>query len=417
MILYVALLRDHLRYSSTTFGDTFSVKKALKYLGNNFSRELQLVLLIFIFTRIALTLTGVMARILLQPLQKTGGSKYLWNYHKTLWLDIWSVWDSGWYLHIAQHWYDLSAKLVLPRMVGEGQSVLPYFPLYPALMKLTGAIFGSHYLGGIIISNLAIIIAGVLLYRLAKIRYSNEAIAENSVYFLFLFPTAFIFSGVFTESLFLALLIACFYYAEQDKWHLVGILGFMLSLTRPLGVVTVLPLAWEYLRRKDFNIYNIKINILYLGFLPAGLLLFAVYNYYLSGDFLAFTHHQKYWGRNLVNPFSVILKCLGENTHPSVIFTNVFIITILFILSAFIRYIGIGYWLLGIYSLLIPLASVNTATSFLAMTRFAIVIFPLYLLLGMLHERQHLTTAIMSMLAIMQGFLMVFWSNGFMLII
>jgi len=98
-------------------------------------------------------------------------------------------------------------------------------------MRGLGQIIGDVDLAGIVISNVSLLIACIILYRLAKLD-ADEAFALRSVKFMMLFPTAFIYSGIFTESLFLALALGCFYYSRLGKWYLVGILGFCLTLTR-----------------------------------------------------------------------------------------------------------------------------------------------------------------------------------------
>jgi hypothetical protein len=64
--------------------------------------EVKYTLLLFITTRLALTLIGVMARISLEPYH---GKYYVWSFSPRLWLDIWGVWDTGWYVNIATNGY------------------------------------------------------------------------------------------------------------------------------------------------------------------------------------------------------------------------------------------------------------------------------------------------------------------------
>jgi len=393
------------------------MNKALAYFRAKVPADVRLVLLLFVVTRAALTAIGVMSRIILAPLQKREAWVYLWQYHKQLWLDIWSVWDSGWYLHVAEHWYDLSASPTLPRMLEKGQSAIAFFPLYPALVKAVGTVLGSIYVGALVVSNVSLIFAGIFLYRLVRLRFGSDETARGAVKYLFVFPTAFILSGVFTESLFLALLVGCFYYAERRKWLVTGVLGLLLSLTRSLGALAIIPLAWEYLRAREFKPGKVRLDALWLLLVPAGTLLFALYNYHLTGDWLAFAHVQKYWGRVTVNPLTAVVDYLGKSSHPYVVFPVCFTIAVLLGLTIFIRRIGLGYWALGMYSMLVPLSSVAQWSLLPPMSRFALAVFPLYILLGMLHGRRHLDAAATALLATMQGFLMVFWVNGLLLVV
>lgn len=181
-----------------------------------------------------------------------------------------------------------------------GHANYAFFPLYPMCMRFLGSVIKDNYLSGLIISNVCLLVSCVFLYKLVELD-ENKDTALRSVKYLFLFPTAYILSGVFTESLFLALALACFYYARKGNWFLVGILGFALSLTRSVGVFIILPVLYEYLKSKSLDR-----DIFYLLLIPLGLILFMIYNYYLTGDFLAFVHIQSAWGRHLANPLKTI---------------------------------------------------------------------------------------------------------------
>ena len=109
--------------------------------------------------------------------------------------------------------------------------------------------------------------------------------------------------------MYLTLALMCFYYARKSKWHLVGITEFFLSLTRSIGVLVVLPLLCKFLmqflkEKKDIisfkNHRGMILPLFYLSFIPLGTISFMIYNYYLTGDFLAFVHAQGMGGRHAV---------------------------------------------------------------------------------------------------------------------
>ncbi|MEA5466138.1 hypothetical protein [Leptothoe sp. PORK10 BA2] len=209
---------------------------------------LRYVLLLFIGSRVALTIIGLFSTDLLD---RGYGKQFSWSQYA--WLDIWGVWDSFWYMDIAQNGYSIVGAIART----PDQTNFPFFPLYPGLMHLLGRITGGeYYLAGIVISNVALVVAGYLLYKLVEID-SGHTTALRSVKYLFLYPVAFIFSGVFTESLYLCLTLLCFYLARRQKWWLAGIAGAFLSATRILGVLIVLPLAFEYCRNIDFKVRNL----------------------------------------------------------------------------------------------------------------------------------------------------------------
>ncbi len=354
-------------------------------------------------TRIAITLIGVISSLILSP--RYPKPEHFSNH---VWLDIWGVWDTGWYMSIAKNGYCATVS-TQPDIVN--QANYAFFPLYPMLMKILGAVVGDPFLAGIIISNIALLAGCFYLYRLALMD-SDEPTALDSVKYLLIFPTAFILSSVFTESLFLVLLAASFYYARKGNWLAAGTLGFFLALTRSLGVLMVIPLAYEYLRTNK----TFRRDFCFLFLIPLGTAVFAVYNYFLTGDFLAFAHVQAAWGHRLFNPFRVLWDGLFStklfNARSHAIFSAGYTIVVLALFIIFPGRIRFSYWLTGIILIFIPLCS-----GLQSLPRYILVIFPLYILLAQISRRGYINQAITIILAILQGFLMVFWSIGSPLII
>lgn len=368
------------------------------------------ILCLFITTRILLTMIGIASRILLKglPHAQYNGSPHLG-------LSIWGVWDTGWYMDIAKNGYSIPDSIPPSYTSQENWA---FFPLYPLLMRIIGSVFGNrYYIAGLLISNISLIIASFLLYYLIRSYYSRK-IALNSVKFLYLFPTSFIFSGVFTEALYLALTLACFLFSQKKNYLLVGISGFFLALTRTLGVLIFIPVLYELLKTHKFKITEIKFKILYLMLIPLGLVLFAIYNYQLTGDFFAFKNIQNVpgWNRNITN-FLVILMngfqqgLIDDINIRIIVELSITVISLLFLLI-FCRKIKFSFLLFAIYSILIPLS-----TSLDSMPRYILPVFPLYLILAKLSNSKFIDQLIMIVMSFIQGVLMVFWSYGMAIII
>lgn len=377
------------------------------------SRELHFVLLLFVATRAALTLIGVGSRFMIDRLQPRR-DWYAFRYYKETWLDIWSSWDSGWYLDIAYNGYSTTLQSELPRFAREGHANYAFFPLYPMLMKGIGFVT-DPYIAGLLISNVCLIVSGVFLYRLVRLDH-DEKTAFSSVKYLFLFPTAFVLSGIFTESLFLALFITCFYYARREKWLVAGILGLFLALTRTVGVIAVLPLAYEYFRSKEFKLRNVRPNVLFLALLPCGTMIYAWFCYHLTGDWFAFSTVQKAWDRHLVNPLLVLWEGI-RSPHLHVIFSASFVSVCLLTLLIFCRQLGVTYFLIGMYCILIPLSNSPDVSQMGSLPRYSLVIFPFYILFGRLAKYRSWDMALTASLALFQGLLMAFWSCGSILVV
>lgn len=150
-----------------------------------------------------------------------------------LFLSVWQRFDTNWYLRIARDGYADAASTV-------------YFPLYPFLVRLVSAFVGNAMLAALIVSNLALIGALAMLYRLSAALF-DAASARRAVAYWLLFPTAFFLCAAYTESLFLFLALAAFDCARHAKWMLASLWGALAALTRLQGVLLVVPLAlWGF---------------------------------------------------------------------------------------------------------------------------------------------------------------------------
>ncbi|MDR7610786.1 MAG: mannosyltransferase family protein, partial [Armatimonadota bacterium] len=169
-----------------------------------------------VVSRATLWLIGLVSREVLQPFlpQQEPGAPFTEN----PFLAVWGHWDTRWYLDIARRGYSPE------RLPYTGEANYAFFPLYPLLMRALGPVVGDVYLAGIVVSNLSLVAAAVLLYRLARLD-GDELAAERSVKYLVLLPTAFVFSAVLTEALFVALSVAAFLQARRDRWWAAGALG------------------------------------------------------------------------------------------------------------------------------------------------------------------------------------------------
>src|SRR5690242_9955998 len=118
--------------------------------------------------------------------------------------DIWSRWDSVFFVRIAAHGYDKASAA--------------FYPLYPGLVAALGRVLGGHYvLAGILISLTACAGAFALLYRLAEEHLGAEG-AWRTVLYLAIFPTALFLQAVYSESLYLLLVLAAFVAAERGRF-------------------------------------------------------------------------------------------------------------------------------------------------------------------------------------------------------
>ena len=197
------------------------------------SEAIRISAIYFLITRVALVLISycVINEFALHHIVKNASYRF---YENDL-LNVWGNFDTGWYLKIAMNWYP---NLQNTSSLSQTYS---FFPLYPGIIRTIHFITGiDYFVIGLLVSNICLLISGALLYKIAEKFYSKE-IANCSVIFLYLFPVSFIFSGMFSESLYVVLILSCFYFMQQKKWMGAGIVALLLTLSRPIGIFILLP--------------------------------------------------------------------------------------------------------------------------------------------------------------------------------
>lgn len=371
------------------------------------------IIAFFIFTRLALTVIGAVSRAVfgtvLEPLRTPHGMWWVYASHRPL-VDIWGVADTEWYVDIARHGY--SATTIL-----NGQANYAFFPLYPLLMRvLGGGPGGDPFMAGVVISLAALAVACFVLYRLVRLDADDDTGVRSAKYLL-LFPTSFVLSGVLSESLYLALLLGCLYAARRGLWAAAGGLAFLLSLTRAAGVLVVLPLLYEYYLAVRAGSGARRRDALYLPAAPCGALLFAAYQYRLTGDPLAYLHVEATWSKpfNFVHASPAALNSAIAADHIARwVFVAAFVLGAFVYLALSWREVRFSYWLVGMYTVLPSIVGYDSGSVlFWSAPRFLAEAFPIYILLAKTSVRSVRADQMLApALAVVQGFLMVVWTNG-----
>ncbi len=197
--------------------------------------------------------------------------------------EVWTQWDSVHYLTLATRGYAAAA---------DSKFLICFFPLYPALLHLGAFLFRDAFVAGLVVSNVAFAAGLVFLLKLVELDFSRRT-AELAVLFCAVFPAAYFFHLVYTESLFFALSVGAFYFARTGRWWLAGTAALCAGLTRLPGAMLVPALLWEYLEQRRFQWREIRGDVLAV-FLPvAAAASYLVLNAAILGDPFAFLVAQK----------------------------------------------------------------------------------------------------------------------------
>jgi hypothetical protein len=215
------------------------------------------------------------------------------------WLSIWNRWDAPHYLDIARMGY-----------VTEGVEArwIVFYPLYPWLVRAATFVVRDDIAGAFLVSALASVAAGLLLYRLARLD-EDESIARASVFFMFVFPTSYFLHIGYTESLFIALALATMLAARTRRWPLAGALGALACMTRVNGLALLPALAFEAWDEYRAGGRVVRARWLWALLPSAGFGVYLLVNWTVEGHPFAFTRAlDEYWHKAFAWPWDAIAE-------------------------------------------------------------------------------------------------------------
>jgi mannosyltransferase PIG-V len=346
---------------------------------------------------------------------------------------VWAHWDSASYLEIADHGYS--------RFGSEA-----FFPLYPLASRGLGEIGDvlltqqqGVLLAATAISQAAFGAALYFLYRLTELELDRE-IAWLAICLLAFFPMSVFFAVAYSESLFLLLSVASFWFARTDRWAAAGICGALAAATRSAGVVLVVPLLALYLlgprgrgetARPYLGVpwrggarlrtYALMPNALWILVIPLGVVAYAAFLGISEGDPLRFASIQAdAWHRPFGELGGIPLgPVAGLARGAGAAFTGVkdiaadlslatvwaphqglslaraginveaflFLVAGLIATAGVLRRLPLAYGAYAVAALLLPLsypATISFYVPLFSMPRFLAVIFPLFIWLALI---------------------------------
>lgn len=369
-------------------------------------------------------------------------------------------WDSSWYLVIAHYGYH-------PELGSYTSARDAFFPLYPLGLRGLSDLGLQAVLAGVLFSLAALALALYGIHRLTTLELAGSGrpgggeAARLAVLVTALAPMAFYFSAVYSESLYLALSVGLFWCARQGRWAWVGVLGALATTTRSAGLVLALPALMLYLygpredRSPDFvrelarvsgegrartlrsvarrfrPRYRLRMNIMWLALLPAGLGLYMAYLGLAGGDLIAPLHAQDIWGRHFAGPYlgvwdgiqaafegaRQLLSAQRAHVYFPIAAGSPFVsaghnlVLLAFLLAAVplfvmaLRVLPLAYGVYAIAALAMPLSFPVPAQPLMSLPRFLVVLFPLSMALAAwLAARPRARVPVLAASALMMAF-------------
>lgn len=192
---------------------------------------LRSVLVPFAITRAMLAAVAALALATVPVLDRCGACEIA----TAPWLNAFVRWDGTDYIAIARDGYRTLADL-------------PFFPLYPALVRIVATLLGgsanAYVIGAIVVANASALAGLWYVARIAR-GIGGDRLAAGSVLALLAFPTSFFLSAGYSESLLLLGLAGSAFHAREAHWKRAALFGAVAALARPFGVLAFVPLALE----------------------------------------------------------------------------------------------------------------------------------------------------------------------------
>lgn len=292
--------------------------------------------------------------------------------------------DAGWYQLIAEHGYPVITErdaLGHARKDDVVQTPWAFFPLYPWLVRGTAHGLGITAGAAMAWWSLVLGIAAILFFhRFARERLGNAS-SRWATASLLLFPMGIYLHVHYTEALYFVLLMGAFLAAHHQRAWVVAICAALLVLVRPNGLFMLLPIAAYWFERNGVPLSTVlrdlrKARVLLLLLTPSVLTFaaYCVFQWSRTGTPFAFSYAQAGWDRHLTWPFMAFFRSGDMGTQVESWYT----IALILVTIPLWKRLPLSFNLLLWLNILLPLCSGSVDS----MTRFTIVLFPYFLLLG-----------------------------------
>ncbi len=315
-------------------------------------------------------------------------------------------WDCGWYLNLAESGYSANMSPDQP-----GATTLAFFPVFPMLMQAVHRLTGVGLMAaGVIVSNVAFVGALVYVYRYAIVLGGSTRAALLAVAILCFAPQSFVFSAVYTESLFMVLLAAAMYHLRMGQFFLAGVLAAILSAVRANGVFFLFFALFWLLRTHGIGMlakpWQRPELFVPIVLAPLGLFCFWAYCYHLTGDAFAQASSVSHgWGWRSGFFVDNLIAHYRADLHAQFwMLSSLAVFACSLLLARYRMWEEFGLCLL-IFALLWSSQLPNS------LLRYTIVLFPIWIAMGRFLEiRPIAATGIIGAMAMLDGFLMSVWT-------
>jgi hypothetical protein len=202
------------------------------------------------------------------------------------------------------------------------------------------------------------------------------------------------------------------------------VLGGLAALTRVEGVLLFVPYAievftssggvpWE--RRFSNEAERVRV-FAGAALIPLGLAAYMAWLWVLRGDPLYFSHVQSHWNRHLAWPYESVwntIHAIGAakvaSTASGQVIELFFTAMMIAIFLTGFRYLRPSLWAYMALSILVPMST----SSLMSMPRFALVLFPMFIILALWGKRPWVNNAIVAFSLPLLGLFTVLFADWY----
>ncbi len=351
------------------------IKSVKRILGGNFRHEILSVLPAFAVSKCLVLLAWLLSKLFSGTFDSPNGERF----DRGL-----MAWDGDWYASIVINGYD--------NVLIEG---IRFFPGYVFAGRFFDFLIpGSAVVSLVLIANVASLITLLAIKKLVFVESANEELAKRSVWLLSVFPSSFVLTWAYAESLFLAFSIFCFLALRKEQWKIVIFCSFAAALIRPTGLLLTIPIFCVVL--ENWKINQRKMLFQPLVALLSGVVGSGIYILWASLHFdqpFAPIKAQESLRGSFVDPFSRVIKGVGRVATGSTPTETLHVISALLLLVLLVKLFKdwpLRYGLFSSSCILVALGAENINS----LERYALNGFPIILSVLLLASRPRLRFAV-----------------------
>lgn len=316
---------------------------------------------------------------------------------------VWLRSDALWYLRVATFGYGPTD--------GPGVGSYAFLPLFPQAVRMLRPLFGGNEVyAALFAANAACILGLVFLYRFVEGLLNRDA-ARAAVVGLALLPTAFFLVAPYGEPFLLAAGAGALLAAQRGQYGLAAVAAALAALSRPFGVLMMLPLAGLAWGRDDGK-HGAPLAWIAPAGSAVGLLTWVGLAGMSTNDPLGALHVQSMWQRTFTAPWATVAHAIPAWwSYRATEYGPYFLLDLVAVtfalalaVATFVvlrrRHVSgpvtaglLGY---GALAILAPLSNPFPGRPLLSSPRFLLALFPLFAGLAAIPRRLRVPLAVLS---------------------